>query len=373
MNILLLTNHLKDYAGSEIQILELYKFFKKNGCNVTVFANLIDSPINQHFDKNDICHDIYNIDIHNYQLIWSQHGIFPLLFANKNITQPITALIISVHLSPFENMELIQIPYMNYIHAYFIANSEETSDTLKDLGIPPEKIYISYNCAPMEFKRSCPPPQKLRHLAIISNHPPPEIIAATNLLRQKYEVDCIGYNYNFCLVTPELLSKYDCIITIGKTVQYALLGNKPVYCYDCHGGPGYLNEENFSTARYYNFSGRGFSKKTTNQIVEEIDNQFHTNKNFFATMNNKDSYLLETFLHKILTLNPISISEDHQLLLKQFSPVSRKISDLYLSNHFLSREIDNLLRKLNFNKTKFTILIAILLFIFLITLLNIKL
>ena len=373
MNVLLLTNHLKDYAGSEIQILELYNFFKKTGCKVTVFANLVDDPIRQHFDNNDICHNICDIDLYSYQLIWSQHGIFPLLFSNKNIKQPITALIISAHLSPFENMELLQIPYMNNIHAYFIANSEETSTALKNFGIPPEKIYISYNCAPIEFRKNLPPPHKLRRLAIISNHPPPEIIAATSLLQKKYEVDCIGYNYNFCLVTPELLSKYDCIITIGKTVQYALLGNKPVYCYDCHGGPGYLNKENFSTAQYYNFSGRGFSKKTTNQIVEEIENQFHRNKIFFATIHNKDLYILETFLHKILTLNPISVSENQQLLLEQFSPASKKICDLYLSNHFLSRDLDNLSKKLNFNKTKFNIIIILLLFFFLVTLLSIKL
>ena len=45
MKILLLTNHLAVYAGSEIQILELYRYFKSQNHGVFVYANYIRTPI----------------------------------------------------------------------------------------------------------------------------------------------------------------------------------------------------------------------------------------------------------------------------------------------------------------------------------------
>ena len=69
MNVLLLTNHLKNYAGSEIQILELYRFFKEKGYAITIFSNLIDEPISNHFQESDLCNDIESLDIEKYQLL----------------------------------------------------------------------------------------------------------------------------------------------------------------------------------------------------------------------------------------------------------------------------------------------------------------
>ena len=44
----------------------------------------------------------------------------------------------------------------------------------------------------------------------------------------------------------------------------------PVYVYDYLGGPGYLTEANFSLAERNNFSGRGFEKKTSDELLKEI-------------------------------------------------------------------------------------------------------
>ena len=71
-------------------------------------------------------------------------------------------------------------------------------------------------------------------------------------------------------VDSRTLSGYDAVVTIGKTVQYAVRGALPVYCYDHFGGPGWLTEENFGAARWRNFSGRGFEKKSGPMIASEI-------------------------------------------------------------------------------------------------------
>ena len=333
MNVLLLTNHLKNYAGSEIQILELYRFFKEKGYGITIFSNLIDEPISNHFQESDLCNDIESLDIEKYQFIWSQHGVFPLLFS-KRCNYKINAIILSVHLSPFENMELLQIPYMNYIGAHFIANSLETKDRLIAIGVPDDHIHVSYNCAPISFKKDYVFPSKsLTNLAIISNHPPSEIIDAFELLRKEICIDFIGeYENNQKLVTPELIDKYDCIISIGKTVQYSILANKPVYCYDYFGGPGYLNFENFEKAEYYNFSGRGFDRKSPELIAHDLITQFSANNQFPSLISNKGKYILENFMEKMLNLPPQTISKEQQFFIQQFIPTSKKIAQLFSQN-----------------------------------------
>jgi hypothetical protein len=68
-------------------------------------------------------------------------------------------------------------------------------------------------------------------------------------------IDAIG-SEKPAITSAELLDHYDCVISIGKTVQYCLVQGIPVFLYDRFGGPGYLNESNYELAEYYNFSGR---------------------------------------------------------------------------------------------------------------------
>ena len=91
------------------------------------------------------------------------------------------------------------------------------------------------------------------------------------LQKQGIIVDLIGrFNNNMQIVDAEFYNKYDAIIGIGKNVKYSLVSGIPVYIYGRFGGPGYLSEKNIQTAEKNNFSGRGFSSKTTRQITQEI-------------------------------------------------------------------------------------------------------
>ena len=72
-------------------------------------------------------------------------------------------------------------------------------------------------------------------------------------------------------ITPEILAKYDVIISIGKTVQYALGMGIPVYTYDRLGGSGYITLENIDKEEYHNFSGKSFCRKISSaEIAKEI-------------------------------------------------------------------------------------------------------
>ena len=82
----------------------------------------------------------------------------------------------------------------------------------------------------------------------------------------------IGNGQNIYVdITPQILSKYDLIISIGKTVQYALGMGIPVYEYDYFGGNGYINKNNINEEAYYNFTGRPKCRRLSPQdIVHEI-------------------------------------------------------------------------------------------------------
>lgn len=148
-------------------------------------------------------------------------------------------------------------------------------------GVSPDKVVVFPNYVTKEwlsFERSGTYGMSPKKIAIVSNHVPPELIEARELLTQQgCEVDIYGLGFKVSLITPEVLNEYDLVITIGKTVQYAMTLRLPVYCYDMHGGPGYLSAEELDRAAFYNFSGRGFPKKSAQVIAEEVIGQYGNN------------------------------------------------------------------------------------------------
>ncbi len=115
-------------------------------------------------------------------------------------------------------------------------------------------------------------PQRLHKVAVVSNHVPDEERAmARKLNRENITTDFFGIQDQFVPITPELLSGYDCIVSIGKTVQYALALGIPVFNYDHFGGEGYILKSNIDQEEYYNFSGRRTLRKiSADELVNEL-------------------------------------------------------------------------------------------------------
>ena len=306
MNILLLTKNLQQYAGSERQIFELYDYFKKHNHRVVVFAQNIGKPIENHFEKQDITTDSTQIKIEEFDFIWGQHLQFLSLLPQL---KPCTTRLFSVHLSPFLPIELASAPLMNELGANFIANSNETKDKLITSGIVQDRITVSNNAAPDEYLISSPH-TPLKKIAVISNHIPPEILAAVEILQKKYTVDVFGLQKQPIWITPEIINQYDCLISIGKSIQYGILCGKAVYVYDHFGGCGYLNAENYNQARLYNFSGRDCeTKKNAEEIAREIEIGYQENKKFVQQIDKKD-YLLSELINKIMQLPKVEITQE---------------------------------------------------------------
>lgn len=274
-NALVMTNHLHAWAGSEILALEVCQALQRS-FSVTLLANVIAQEMYRYADENGFCvtDDAESIVLHDYEMIWAQHYVSPLCAGFTDLDS-YQGSFNSVHLSSYTPFELASISYGIPLGANIIANSEETKNKLITIIGHEPKIHNLNNATLAEFKSETLYSSRggLTRVAIISNHIPTEIVeAAQIMINLGIEVVAFGMGQNkYQRITPDIIAEFDVVITIGKSVQYSLLGKRAVYCYDRFGGPGYINTENFEKSLEFNFSGRCCHRKASpEQIVDEI-------------------------------------------------------------------------------------------------------
>lgn len=167
---------------------------------------------------------------------------------------------------------------------------------------------------------------------------------------------------NYGLITPEILSQYDAVVTIGKTVQYALGMGIPVYNYDHFGGNGWINLENFNTEARHNFSGRHNNRKILSQeIAHELEAGFSEAIEASEELRKKiaDRCLLSIRMNQLLKMiekSPISPAIDgkiNALLMAYADSMVRWVYDRDSQNKSLdskNRNIIKVIRELLLNK-----------------------
>lgn len=353
---LITQSQLRNYSGSEVVTLELAEHLCALGWDVTVLTHFADDPIKSEFDNLPLrlllttSEEAKRLNIENFDLIWIHHYTLMPGMAQGLKTRNNNIVVVFNHMSYIDSFET---PYLfsteESLANIVLFNSEETkSETLKHLEVRDVscKVGLFENPAPdvfYAFKKKPRNLTKLRRLAIISNHPPDEVVEAARLLRESklVEVDFIGRvsDGQVIRVTPQLLSKYDSVISIGKTVQYCIAMNIPAYCYDRFGGPGYLNATNFSKAREKNFSGRGFSVKSVDMIVSDIlKTQYLNTCNDFSEVHKKyaDCYRLSANFDLILDISKsskLSTSIDNEEV-EQLDKLATSLSRLFPSHAY---------------------------------------
>lgn len=275
MKKVLITNmEIVQYSGSEINCITIAKRFRKIGYDVYIGALDFGEPLIKEIKDYEInlinlLEDKFDFSKVMFDVVWIQHSfLLDWLIFEKNLQ---AKKIITSSLSPKEIFECLPL-YANNLNM-ILANSMETKETLKQEGAKNVELFENYSFESY-FKRDVQV-KELKSIAVVSNHIPEEEKEVINILKNKgYNVDVYGLEGKKVYITDEVLSKYDVVITIGKTVQYAMSLTIPVYIYDIHGGPGYLKMENIDKNRQKNFSGRGYQKKTAIQICEELENEF---------------------------------------------------------------------------------------------------
>ena len=274
-NILITNYEMINFMGSEINAATIAKRFKELGYKVYMLAMYFGDPlysqVKDSFDEIiDITKNEFDFSKIEFDLVWVHHSFLLnwLIFEYKIKAKKIIVSSLSP-VVPFESMP----PYANDL-SLVLANSQETKEQLLKEGI--NEVFVLENYSFKSYFEQENEVKELKNIAIVSNHIPDEVMEAKKMLEEKkYNVQIYGVAGKKELITDEILKKYDAIISIGKTVQYAMSLQIPIYVYDIHGGEGYLTLENLEKNRAKNFSGRGFNKKSAGEIYTEITQKFN--------------------------------------------------------------------------------------------------
>lgn len=318
--IIVANSRLVDLAGSEITTLELTEAFCNKGWTVSVASFQIGEYMRsrlkelgvQYFDLS--VEDAFQPDL-SFDLAWIHHNVCAYrILLDKNV---VVRKAIFSSLSYFEPLE--GPPLSHFRFSRYLVNSDENYKFfVAEYPELKEKVTVLHNSAPSNFWRSNAVKRAhvLSRVAIVSNHVPAELQElAQTLVARHVNVDVYGIAGRWEPVTPELLGKYDAVITIGKTVQYCIASKIPVFCYDRFGGDGWVTLSTFERGRLHNFSGRGGRGKASParllaelfdgypHVVDEVDPLYELGRQYFVLEENigqildglSDEYCLHNF------------------------------------------------------------------------------
>lgn len=310
--ILVVTNHLLHFTGSEIVALEVAEWFASRGHEVTLATHLLSSFMSEYLNNSfEVVAINERLKVSSFDLVWNQHNHTATLL--KMIKDPARLpFIVNVSLSPYEAMEVPDLYLSRYLGIPVYANSEETLRASVGDSVSGGFCVVFKNAAPESFwdsHSSCSPAtpldQSLR-VVLISNHIPVELMEALDALQRHHdtEVRIYGAGFRFQRVGPDDLSWADCVITIGKSVPYSLAAYKPVYMYDRFGGDGWLTEFNFLENSAYNFSGRPRCRKlSAAEIVFEITQGYQAARSNIGKLHEYsglNGYRLNTYMQQLI-------------------------------------------------------------------------
>lgn len=234
-NILITNYEIAHYSGSEINASTIAKRMKELGYTVYIASLNFDEPLFLDVRKNfDVCinlqNDNFNFEEIEFDYVWSHHFfLLDWLIFEKGLK---AKKIIYSSLSGKEYFEAPPI-YANDLNLV-LANSPETQEQLIKDGI--RNTYLFENYSFLEYFERNIEVKELKNIAIVSNHIPEELYEAKKILQDKgFDVQVYGIDGKQELITDKILEKYDVIISIGKTVQYAMSLKIPIYIYDRFG------------------------------------------------------------------------------------------------------------------------------------------
>lgn len=270
MRVLVLTNHFADFTGSEVVALEVARWFGQAGASVTLAANYLAAPMAKSAGAFDRVVDrIEDLVLSDYDLVWCQHDLLALLPLDRLQRAAEDGLphVALVSLSPYEPYEHVDGRWADTLGADILGNSEETGTEIVRRAhgqLSVDRVHLFRNAAPAAFwsAKAEPPGTTLRRLVVVSNHPPPEVLGAVRRLsRAGVKVTRIGSEHRPRLIEPADLLQADSVVSIGKTVPYAIALGRPAYIYDRNGGDGWLSADNLARNFTNNFSGRPISRR----------------------------------------------------------------------------------------------------------------
>jgi hypothetical protein len=258
MNILLGTHHLEGRAGSELFTAELASAFQARGHAVSVFT-FFKGPVAEEIQARGI--PVFDPD---------DQGTISRLAPDIVQTNHIPCAHYLRHVIPdgvrahailgvFPHLETP--PLDGEAYSIGLVVSEEVLDRVnrtsfgKQVEIEILRNWFNDKMVVPAVRRNHP--QTVR-VAVVSNHIAPELTAALAELQAagRVDVDYFGVQRKSVVVDGDLLTKYDLIVSIGRTVLLAAACGVPCVMADIYGSDGLLTADNLDLVRTVNFSGR---------------------------------------------------------------------------------------------------------------------
>ena len=295
-------------AGSELVILEAAEFLLGLGWQVDIAAWSLGEPMTRlaRAAGASVLQLPCAIDAFAYDIVWMQNRIEPLLdFFAEGDDEAARTLFVFAHLDrdwSYAQPGVVVEPTLGQL---FLVTSERAVERVVRRGLPRAHVLMTRNAAPDAYEHPGNPDlARLRSLLIVSNHAPEEVVSAKAILRERgvEVVHCgVGGDVRAHRVMPADVARADAVLTIGKTVPYALRARRPVYVYDHFGGPGWLTDRNFVAAQERNFSGLCHARRLDPRALgEEIVDGFAAANLCAASRDVADDYRLEVLFEKIL-------------------------------------------------------------------------
>lgn len=271
-----------DLIGSTIVALDLATHLVDEGAEVVVYAAFIGDPAMTLFRDRRIevvdDHGMEGRAFSDFDVVWVHSQVLPERMVDEFVGQVPERMpdFVFLHMSA-QHFAPDEHPYIHELESRLSSLSLFISSETRRLLMPhfdgdvPTALYP--NPTPVEFAQQPYAPRDApASVLVVSNHATPELMEAKQVLRDRgllvRHVGSTGEGQQ--LVSADLLDDVDVVVTIGKTVQYALVSGRPVYVYDRFGGYGYLDDDQLAYAQSRNFSGRGGRRLSAEQIADEI-------------------------------------------------------------------------------------------------------
>jgi hypothetical protein len=279
----LITNlRLSGISGTELIVVDFAELLRKCGCDVHVCATSCAPPVAdllQHAGAT--CHSIKSDPFlsklpKQFDLIIGHHWVV----LSHVLLEGRTAFR-SLLLASYSQAEPNEVIWLFREQADRIVFNSQSNHAIQTNDWPESlagKSIVFPNSVPADWLVADQPGAPERDLAsvlIISNHAPPELLAAAAALRKDgIVVDHVGRPMRSERVSKELVDRYDLVVTIGHSAQKAMARGKPVYIYDHFGGCGWIGDRLLEQANN-NFSGvAGGALKTSERLRTEIRDGF---------------------------------------------------------------------------------------------------
>ena len=270
-SILLATNHLFGFTGSEITLFTIAKCLRERGHSVSVYAKYIDPRFTELFDGIAQVHtDMNALSRQRLEAAYVQHHTTALELRYQFPRLPM--VMASLGVLPF----LEQPPIVDLNIYRFLAISEEVRSNLIRKGVDDATITLFRNI--VDSRKFVPIGTIRQHpqsALIYSYKMGPEKIATVLRACEALDIQCLHIGEKPGTIHQDdlasRLNEADIVFTLGRgAIETMMCGRIPII-FDYQGGDGMVTPENIHELMTCNFSGRLYGRNyRVEEMIDEI-------------------------------------------------------------------------------------------------------